>query len=1135
MVIHTTPDTYYKNTLQQHTSPKKKKQPKVKKSTGVYGPSKVSFFICTAISLIVVSLFFVWWFQPSHIPNNFLGGGSTVDVILFLLVSFIIWHPLVMDVLTWAIASHITDIRHHKPVPGLKVAFITTIVPGSESLDLLHKCLPAMMNASYPHDTWLLDEGNNPDVQEICRQYGVFHFSRRGKEEFNTKQGKYTRTKGGNHNSWYEVHGNSYDFVAQIDTDFVPKRTFLTKTLGYFRDPKVAFVGTPQVYGNAETSIIAKGAAEQLHTFYGSVLKGLSSMKMTLLIGANHVIRVRALKGVNHYSAHITEDLITGMKLHAKGWKSVYISEPLAIGEGPDTWEAYFSQQLRWAYGCMDIFFKHSPKLFRRMGFRRGIYYFFLQQHYFSGIAMAVSILLLTLYFFAGLRAADVDLYQFFAFYSFTLITCWLMSVYLQRFNIYKNKSAEFFLAGKIISIAAWPVWFLAFVSILIGKRLNYKVTPKGEDGKRQRASLKTFLPHIIFGGISLVDFISSYFTGRQNLGMMFWAASSAFLMLSVPFFQDIADLYNVMSRRVRLLVRKLYITSRRVDTAISVEFFPKQVNSSDAKKHWQDVLSYNGYFADVVFLVAIVLISSALYINRIGFYSDDWAFLGNFSLSKDQSLLGLFFTTTTPNTFMRPVQNFYEAVLFWMFGIKPLGYQIVNTAIYMGISAMFYMVLRQLKIPRIIALTIPLVYILLPNYSTDRFWFAAHQANLSILLYFISLFSEIKALQKETARKTMWRVISISTLVLSLLSYEVVLPLYLINLFILLNPFNAVQRLIKRTEFSGSIVFLIIISIALFYSLLFKVITTSRLNDTLDTHYLLQILPSAFAVNYGTWVMRLPQIWSQIILQYSDTTTIVYGFGIYLVIFLYLHHVITRSSSFYPSSSLLRNLTLAGFAIFTLAYMIFFTNKQVGFSPVGLENRVAIAASIGVAFTLVGMLGWFSKVLFPEKISKFFYCVCIAILCTGSILTINSIANFWEKAHEKGQLVLRDIQGNIPLMPKDSTLLLDGVCPYVGPAPVFEADWDLKGALQTYYLDPSLKADIVTPRMKVKDNGITTTIYTFTTKYPYRNLYIYNYNQKRVHSIENMEEARSYFAEYNSDFDSDCPNAMAGEGVKIF
>ena len=91
-----------------------------------------------------------------------------------------------------------------------------------------------MVNAEYPHDTWLLDEGDSPEVKEICRQYGVMHFSRHGRSEFNTPVGKFTRTKGGNHNSWYEVYGNDYDIVAQIDTDFVPKKNFLTDTLGYF-------------------------------------------------------------------------------------------------------------------------------------------------------------------------------------------------------------------------------------------------------------------------------------------------------------------------------------------------------------------------------------------------------------------------------------------------------------------------------------------------------------------------------------------------------------------------------------------------------------------------------------------------------------------------------------------------------------------------------------------------------------------------------------------------------------------------------------------------------------------------------------------------------------------------------------
>jgi len=79
----------------------------------------------------------------------------------------------------------------------------------------------------------------------------------------------------------YDSFGNSYDIVAQIDTDFVPKPSFLLKTLGYFKNPQVAFVGTPQIYSNDSSSFIARGAAEQTYTFYGPILRGLYGMDMT--------------------------------------------------------------------------------------------------------------------------------------------------------------------------------------------------------------------------------------------------------------------------------------------------------------------------------------------------------------------------------------------------------------------------------------------------------------------------------------------------------------------------------------------------------------------------------------------------------------------------------------------------------------------------------------------------------------------------------------------------------------------------------------------------------------------------------------------------------------------------------------
>jgi len=519
------------------------------------------YTILTTLALAIVAAFGAWWFDPAHIPNDFHGAASIVNLLLFLLVSYVVWHPIAMNILSWAIASHMKDSPRKHPARGTKVAFITTFVPSSESIDLLRKTLPAMVAVKYPHDTWLLDEGDDPAAKKLCAEYGVKHFSRYGKASYNTDEGLFARkTKGGNHNAWYDAHGHEYDIVAQLDTDFIPKPSFLTKTLGYFRDPKVAFVGTPQIYGNTGT-FIARGAAQQTYNFYGPILRGLYGMDTTLLIGANHIIRVKALQDVGHYSAHITEDLLTGMKLHANGWKSVYVHEPLAIGEGPTTWAAYFNQQMRWAYGCIDILFRHAPHLLKQMNWRQRFYYFFLQQHYFSGLAMALSSVGLALYFFFGIRMANMSLAPLLGFYTSVLVASGAVNLWLQRFYIRPKQERGFHFAGKIMSIASWPIFFLALIAAIRKKRLVYAVTPKGTEPTKAEVALEApnlFLIHLLIGTLSAVELLSSLFTHRQAGIMIFWAASTATLLLSLPFTLELLAMVVRLQRKSTAIVRRV-------------------------------------------------------------------------------------------------------------------------------------------------------------------------------------------------------------------------------------------------------------------------------------------------------------------------------------------------------------------------------------------------------------------------------------------------------------------------------------------------------------------------------------------------------------------------------------------------
>lgn len=491
-----------------------------------------SYRVLMTVGVASMIVFYGWWLQPEHFPQNYTGWWHIVDVVIFLLLTAVVSHRVFMDVYSWVVVRKVQR-REPAPTPepGLRVAFITTFVPGSEGLDLLMRTLPAMASAEYPHDTWLLDEGDSEEARELCESLGVRYFTRHGLREYNLVAGPFTaRTKGGNHNAWYDRYGHGYDIVAQIDTDFIPRPDFLTQTLGYFRQPEIGWVGTPQIYGNM-SSRIARGAAQQQYAFYGPVLRGLGGRSMANMIGANHIVRVAALNDIRFYAGHLTEDLLTGMRLHAQGWKSVYVPEPLAVGEGPETWKAYFNQQMRWAHGCMDILRWHTPTLTKTMSKAQAALYISLQQGYFSGVAGLLGIILLVGYFFAGIQISRIPLIGLIewgaAFYLMRLI----ISFWMQQFNVRPKEERGLMLAGRVLAVAVWPIYLLAFFGVLRQRHLVFKVTPKGGTTQRSAAPLRLFRPHLVLALVSAACVIIGFTEKDPSPILMLWAAANAVLL----------------------------------------------------------------------------------------------------------------------------------------------------------------------------------------------------------------------------------------------------------------------------------------------------------------------------------------------------------------------------------------------------------------------------------------------------------------------------------------------------------------------------------------------------------------------------------------------------------------------------
>ena len=223
-----------------------------------------------------------------------------------------------------------------------------------------------------------------------------------------------------------------------------------------------------------------------------------------------------------------------------------------------------------------------------------------------------------------------------------------------------------------------------------------------------------------------------------------------------------------------------------------------------------------------------------------------------------------------------------------------------------------------------------------------------------------------------------------------------------------------------------------------------------------------------------------------------------------------------------------------AGILVFGLGYAIFLTNYNVQFTPAGIANRSAIAAALGAAMCIVGCIGGLVTPLSARRLRRVAFAVLVALFASSGFLIVNVIAERWIAAYDTEERVLTRIRQRFPTLPPHSTLLLDGICPYAGPAIVFESNWDLAGALQVFYHDATLVADVVTPRLTVGDDAVTTTIYQQRTKYRFGpGLFVYHAGTDVVQPLTDAAKARAYFA--TSTMGRSCPAGKEGVGVDLF
>jgi cellulose synthase (UDP-forming) len=181
------------------------------------------------------------------------------------------------------------------PPPGATVdVFITCY---NEPVELVRETAVAAREIHWSHRTYILDDGNAPEMRAMAQEEGVGYIVRS-----TDWQGKERHAKAGNiNNALFQTQG---EFILILDADQIPSPEILHRTLGYFGDPRVAFVQTPQWFYNVPPG---DPFGSQAPLFYGPIQQGKDGWNAAFFCGSNAVLRREALMqvGVSYYAREL--------------------------------------------------------------------------------------------------------------------------------------------------------------------------------------------------------------------------------------------------------------------------------------------------------------------------------------------------------------------------------------------------------------------------------------------------------------------------------------------------------------------------------------------------------------------------------------------------------------------------------------------------------------------------------------------------------------------------------------------------------------------------------------------------------------------------------------------------------------
>jgi cellulose synthase/poly-beta-1,6-N-acetylglucosamine synthase-like glycosyltransferase/Flp pilus assembly protein TadD len=401
--------------------------------------------------------------------NNTGPYALAVSILLYVAEAWGIFNLFLFFLQVW-------EVKESASQPVLEGRTVDVFVPTyNEDPALLRATLEACVRMDYPHRTYVLDDGRRPEVEALARDLGIEYIARPDNRHF----------KAGNLNFAFERTDG--EFVVVLDADHVPEPHFITRLIGYFRDDRLGYVQTPHAFYNFDSFQARLDHAnrkywEEGHLFYYVIQPGRNRWSCPIFAGSAAMFRRAAIRDVGLMATEtITEDMHTGLRMNAQGWRSIAISERLVAGQAAPDITTFHAQRLRWGTGNLSIMKYDNPLTVRGLSVAQRLCYLGSMLHWASGPFKLIIYLTPILMLFSGIPPVR----------EFTWELLWVTLVYLvvslTTLKIVSNGYGSIINSELFAMVNFWTQIKSVFRAVLGYGSRHFHVTPKGAAAVRQR------------------------------------------------------------------------------------------------------------------------------------------------------------------------------------------------------------------------------------------------------------------------------------------------------------------------------------------------------------------------------------------------------------------------------------------------------------------------------------------------------------------------------------------------------------------------------------------------------------------------------------------------------------------------